>query len=146
MNILLLGPASDDPSTIDQALGARLLGQTLAGNQDIVVSEEVFRRDHGDLERKLARWRDKISAVIGTTNVFESTRLGELAAKMNLLCFVANNNPAVWQRRRQVFHIGLPTSQTTAAVAARIERIRWRRVLLLHDQTQFQSRVASILA
>ena len=143
MNILLLGPASDDPSTIDQALGARLLGQTLAGNQDIVVSEEVFRRDHGDLERKLARWRDKISAVIGTTNVFESTRLGELAAKMNLLCFVANNNPAVWQRRRQVFHIGLPTSQTTAAVAARIERIRWRRVLLLHDQTQFQSRVAS---
>ena len=62
MNILLLGPASDDPSTIDQALGARLLGQTLARNQDIVVTEEVFRRDHGDLERKLARWRDKIYA------------------------------------------------------------------------------------
>jgi hypothetical protein len=146
VNILLLGPASDDPSTIDQALGARLLGQTLARNQDIVVTEKVFRRDHGDLEGKLARWRDKISAVIGTTNVPESTRLGELAAKMNLLCFVANNNPAVWPGRRQVFHIGLPTSQTTAAVAARIARIRRRRVLLLHDQTEFQSRVASSMS
>jgi hypothetical protein len=147
VNILLLGPASDDPSNIDQALGARLLSRMLARKQDIVVTEEVFRRDHGgDLERKLASWRDKISAVIGTTNVPDSTRLGELAAKMNLLCFVANNNPTVWQGRRQVFHIGLPTRQTTAAVAARIAGIHLRRVLLLHDQTEFQSRVASSMS
>jgi ABC-type branched-subunit amino acid transport system substrate-binding protein len=144
MDILLLRPASDDPSTIDQSLGARLSGQMPAINEDTIVTEEVFQRDdHADLGRKLAHWRDKISAVVGTTNVAESTRLGELAAKMNLLCFAANNNPVVWQGRRQVFHIGLPTSQTTAAVAACIARANRRRILLLHDQTEFQSRVAS---
>jgi ABC-type branched-subunit amino acid transport system substrate-binding protein len=144
MDILLLRPESDDPSSIDQSFGARLSGQLSAGDENIVLTEEVFQRDdHADLERKLARWREKISAVIGTTNVPESTRLGELAAKMNLLCFVANNNPVVWQGRRQVFHIGLPTSQTAAAVAAHIAIMNCRRVLLLHDQTEFQSRVAS---
>jgi hypothetical protein len=89
VNILLWGPASDNPSTIDQALGARLSGRTVARKLDIVVTEEIFRREEDDLERKLARWRGKISAVVGTTNVPESTRLGELAARMNLLCFVA---------------------------------------------------------
>ncbi|TMA93467.1 MAG: amino acid ABC transporter substrate-binding protein [Deltaproteobacteria bacterium] len=144
MRILLLRPESDDPSPIDQSLGARLWAQTRVNNEEIVVTEEIFQRDDADLERKLARWRDdKVSAVIGATNVPESTRLGELAAKMNLLCFVANNNPVVWQGRRQVFHIGLPTRQTTAAVAALIEKNNLRRVLLLHDQTEFQSRVAS---
>jgi ABC-type branched-subunit amino acid transport system substrate-binding protein len=144
MGILLLRPESDDPAPIDQSLGARLSGQKRADDKNIVVAEEVFQRgDHADLERKLAHWRDKISAVTGTTNVADSTRLGELAAKMNLLCFVANNNPVVWQGRRQVFHIGLPTSQTTAAAAALIAKTNRRQILLLHDQTEFQSRVAS---
>jgi ABC-type branched-subunit amino acid transport system substrate-binding protein len=146
VGILLLRPESDDPAPIDQFLGARLSAQTLAVDKGIAVTEEVFQRDdHADLEGKLAHWRDKISAVIGTTNVPESTRLGELAAKMNLLCFVANNNPVVWQGRRQVFHIGLPTRQTTAAVAALIAKTNRRRILLLHDQTEFQSRVASTM-
>src|SRR6266511_2579345 len=145
MRILLLRPESDDPSPLDQSLGARLCAQTRINNEKIVVTEEIFQRDDdADLERKLAHWQDdKLSAVIGATNVPESIRLGELAAKMNLLCFVANNNPVVCQDRRQVFHIGLPTSQTTAAVAALIEKNNRRCVLLLHDQTEFQSRVAS---
>jgi ABC-type branched-subunit amino acid transport system substrate-binding protein len=146
MQILLLRPESDDPSPIDQSLGARSSAQMRPTRDDIVVTEEVFERDDAaDLERKLARWQDKVSAVIGATNVPESTRLGELAAKMNLLCFVANNNPVVWQRRRQVFHIGLPTGQTTAAVASLIAKANRRQILLLHDQTEFQSRVASTM-
>ena len=145
MRILLLRPESDDPSPIDQSLGVRLSAQVRVNNEEIVVTEEIFQRDDdADLETKLAHWQDdKLSAVIGATNVPDSTRLGELAAKMNLLCFVANNNPVVWQGRRQVFHIGLPTRQTTAAVAALIEKNNLRSVLLLHDQTEFQSRVAS---
>jgi hypothetical protein len=143
MRILLLRPESDDPSPIDQALGARLSGRVSAG---IVATEDVFQRDDsGDLARKLALWQDQISAVIGATNVPESTHLGELAAKSNLLCFVANNNTIVWQGRRQLFHIGLPTSQTTAAVAALIAKTNRRRILLLHDRTEFQSRVASTM-
>ena len=143
MRILLLRPENEDPAPIDQALGAQLSAQM---REEILVTEEAFRRDdNADLERKLALWRDKISAVIGATNVPESTRLGELAAKLNLLCFVANNNPVVWQGRRQVFHIGLPTRQTTAAVAALIERTHRRRLFLLHDRTEFQSRVASTM-
>jgi len=146
MHILLLRPESDDPSPIDQSLGARLSAQTRADRENIVLTEEVFQRDDdSDLEQKLARWQDKMSAVIGATNVPESTRLGELAAKMNFLCFVANNNSVVWQRRRQVFHIGLPTTQTTAAVASLIARANRRQILLLHDQTEFQSRVASTM-
>jgi hypothetical protein len=141
-----LRPESDDPSPIDQSLGARLSAQTRTTREDIVVTEVAFRRDDdADLERKLARWQSNISAVIGATNVPESSRLGELAAKMNLLCFVANNNPVVWQGRRQVFHIGLPTSQTTAAVASLIAKTNRRQILLLHDQTEFQSRVASTM-
>lgn len=143
MRILLLRPESEDPSPIDQALGATLSARQRA---EIVITEEIFQRDdNGDLERKFALWQDKVSAVIGATNVPESTRLGELAAKSNLLCFVANNNPAVWQGRRQVFHIGLPTSQTTAAVAALIAQTDRRRLFLLHDRTEFQSRVASTM-
>jgi len=146
MAILLMRPESDDPAPIDQSLGARLSAQTLANHKDMVVQEEIFQRDdQDDLEAKLAHWRDKISAVIGTTNVPESTRLGELAARLNLLCFVANNNPVVWQGRKQVFHIGLPTSQTTAAVAALIAKTDRREILLLHDQTEFQSRVAATM-
>ena len=131
---------------IDQSLGARLSAQTLAMAVTFPLRKRVFQRDDlTDIERKLAHWQDKISAVIGATNVPESTRLGELAAKLNLLCFVANNNPVVWQGRRQVFHIGLPTSQTTAAVAALIAKANRRRILLLHDRTEFQSRVASTM-
>ena len=117
MRILLLRSDGDDPSPIDQSLGVRLSAQARVDNEEIVLTEEIFQRDEdADLERKLARWQDdKVFAVIGATNVPESTRLGEWAAKMNLLCCVANNNPVVWQGRRQVFHIGLPTSQTTAA-------------------------------
>lgn len=144
--ILLLRPESDDPSAIDQSLGARLSAQTLATRSDVSITEEVFQRDDlTDIERKLTRWQDKISGVVGATNVPESTRLGELAAKQNLLCFVANNNPVVWQGRKQVLHIGLPTSQTTAAVAALVAKANRRRILLLHDRTEFQSRVASTM-
>jgi ABC-type branched-subunit amino acid transport system substrate-binding protein len=144
--ILLLRSESDDPSPIDQSLGARLAAQTPANNQRISVMEAVFQRgNHGDLEMKLGQWRDKVSGVVGATNVPESTRIGELAEEMNLVCFVANNNPVVWQRRRQVFHIGLPTRQTTAAVAALIAKAKRQRILLLHDQTEFQSRVASTM-
>src|SRR5262245_49720497 len=100
--ILLLRSESDDPSPIDQSLGARLAAQTPANNQRISVMEAVFQRgNHGDLEMKLGQWRDKVSGVVGATNVPESTRIGELAEEMNLVCFVANNNPVVWQRRRQ---------------------------------------------
>ena len=143
IRIVLLRPQSDDPSPVDQSLGARLCARSFAAD-GIGVEEESFdRQDGADLERKISQWQGKVSAVVGATNVADSTRLGELAERMNLLCFVANNNPAVWQRRRQVFHIGLPTSQTTAAVAALIEKTARRRIVLLHDETEFQSRVAS---
>jgi ABC-type branched-subunit amino acid transport system substrate-binding protein len=143
ISILLLRPRSDDPAPVDQSVGARLSARSFAAD-GIGVEDESFHYDDGaDLERKLTQWHGKVSAVVGATNVADSTRLGELAERMNLLCFVANNNPAVWQGRRQVFHIGLPTSQTTAAVAALVEKTGRRRILLLHDETEFQSRVAS---
>ena len=141
IRILLLRPeGDDDPSPVDQSLGARL-----SSIPDILIEEERFRRgDHADLERTLAGWKGKAAGVVGAMNVPESTRLGELAAQTNLLCFVANNNPVVWQKRRHVFHIGMPTIQTTAAVtAALVQKPELRSFLLLHDPSEFQRRVAS---
>jgi len=144
INILLLRPESDDPSAVDQSLGARLSALEGPASSDLRVEEVSFRSDDpGDMERQLAFWQGKVSGVIGATNVPQSTRLGELAEQTNLLCFVANNNPLVWHGRGEVFHIGLPSIQTALAVASLLQKTRYRRIFLLHDQTEFQSRVAS---
>lgn len=142
IQVLLLKPDSDDPSPVDQSLGAGLAHA--AECSGVAVEEATFRHgDLADLEKVLSRYRGKISAVVGATSVPESTRLGELAEAMGLICFVANNNPVVWQRRRHVFHIGLPSSQTAAAVAGHLQRRGCQRVALIHDQTEFQRRVAA---
>jgi ABC-type branched-subunit amino acid transport system substrate-binding protein len=144
MPILLLRPMGDDPSPIDQSLGARLSSVEGPAHANITIEEEIFCRDDlVDMERKLGPWKGKVFGVIGTTNVPESTRLGELAEEMKLLCFVANNNPSVWQRRKHVFHIGLPSTQTAEAVALLLQKTKRKRIFLLHDQTEFQRRVAS---
>jgi ABC-type branched-subunit amino acid transport system substrate-binding protein len=142
--ILLLRSEGDDASPIDQSLGARLSAVEGPAHSTIIIEEEVFCRDDlADIERKLAPWKGKVSGVIGTTNVPESTRLGELSEELKLLCFVANNNPSVWQRRKHVFHIGLPSAQTAEAVATLLQKTQRKRIFLLHDQTEFQRRVAS---
>jgi Periplasmic binding protein len=144
MPILLLRSESDDPSPIDQSLGARLSAVEGPAHSTITIAEEVFCRDDlSDIERKLGPWKGKVAGVIGTTNIPESTRLGELAEEMKLLRFVANNNPSVWQRRKHVFHIGLPSTQTADTVALLLEKTKRKRIFLLYDQTEFQRRVAS---
>jgi ABC-type branched-subunit amino acid transport system substrate-binding protein len=144
IRILLFRPESDDPSPVDQSLGARLSALEGPVSSEVAIEEAYFRRDYlADLEKRLGAWKGKVSGVIGATNVPESTRLGELAEEMKLLCFVANNNPVVWQRRRHVFHIGLPSTQTAEAVAMLLQKTKRRRILLLYDQTEFQRRVAS---
>ena len=144
IRVLLLRSESHDPSPMDQSLGARLSALYGPGSSRLLVEEEHFRReDFSGMEKKLALRQGKISGVIGATNVPESARLGELAAQMNLLCFVANNNPLVWQGRKHVFHIGLPSPQTAEAVATLLHRAQCKRIFLLYDQTEFQSRVAS---
>lgn len=144
IRVLLIKPDSDDPSPLDQSLGARLATAHATDCSGIIVDEATFR--HGDLDdlaRVFAPWRSKIAAVVGATGVPESTKLGELAEAAGVLCFVANNNPSVWRRRRQVFHIGLPSGQTAAAVATHLKRRNCARIALIHDQTEFQQNVAA---
>ena len=144
VHILLLRPVSGAPSPLDQSVGVKLAAAKGPACSKVILHEEPFRQgDLADLEKKLALWRGKVSGVIGATNVAESTRLGELAEQRNLLCFVANNNPSVWQARKHVFHIGLPSAQTAAAVAGLLAKAKRQRVFLTHDQTEFQRRVAS---
>ena len=144
IRILLLKPDSEDPSPVDQSLGARLAAAHVQACSDIKLEEASFcDRDFADLEKTLDRWRKGVSAVVGATGVPESTRLGKLAQARGLLCFVANNNPAVWRGRREVFHIGLPSAQTAGAVAGHLQRRNCRRIALVHDQTEFQLRVAA---
>jgi ABC-type branched-subunit amino acid transport system substrate-binding protein len=138
--ILLVKPAGDDPSPVDQSLGASLA----ARRRGVEIETKTFRRgDLDDLASVVAPDAGRIDGVVGATGVPESTRLGELSEKFNFLCLVANNNPAVRQNRRTVFHIGVPTRKTAASVADQLLRVAGvHRIFLLHDETEFQKRVA----
>jgi ABC-type branched-subunit amino acid transport system substrate-binding protein len=139
ISVLIMRPQGEHSASTDQTLGAHL-----CTTPDTVVEEDTFDRARpGDLERKLAGWRGKVRGVVGATHAAESQRLGEIAEAIDALCFIANNNPSVWQKRRHVFHIGFPWKQTAAAVSAElVQKTNRRRYLLLHDSTQFQSQVA----
>lgn len=143
--ILLLQPTGNHSSLADQFFGARLAASWGAACERIVLEQDSFRHgDLNDLERSLCRWSSKVSGVVGVTSVPESNRLGELTEELNLLCFVSNNNPAVWQHRSSIFHIGVPTAMTSAAVAERLLKdLDAKRFYLLYDNTEFQRHVAS---
>lgn len=138
--ILLVKPSGEDPSPVDQSMGASLA----ARGRNVEIETRTFRRgDLDDLAAVVAPYAGRIDGVVGATGVPESTRLGELSEKYKFLCLVANNNPAVRQNRRTVFHIGVPTRMTAAAVADQLLSVAGvRRVFLLHDETEFQKRVA----
>jgi ABC-type branched-subunit amino acid transport system substrate-binding protein len=142
--VLLLRPGENAYSPLDQSTGARLASRQGTLADLVMVEQDVFDSAARDgLKEKARDWRGNVSGIVGATNVPQSTRLGEIAEELNVLCFVANNNPSVWQRRRPVFHIGLPTTQTAEAVAHLLARACFARVFLLHDQTEFQGRVAA---
>lgn len=144
LRLLLIRPEGSDPSPLDQAQGARLAALHGPARELADLEEDSFERgDLGDLERKLHRWAGRVCGVVGATSVPEATRLGQLAESLNMLCLVANNNPSVCQRRRHVFYIGLPSRQTAVAVAQALQSAGYRRIFLLHDETEFQSRVAA---
>ena len=146
--ILLLRPAGDQPSSVDQSLGARLAATQGPLGERIVLEEDSFRAGELDeLEQVVHRWRAKVLGVVGATDVAESTRLGELTERFNVLCFVSNNNPAVWRRRPHTFHIGVPTAMTAALIAQKLLcDVGVKRVYILHDKTEFQTGVAQATA
>lgn len=143
--ILLLQPSGEDPSPLDQSLGAHLAATKGHGREMINLERDGFQHgDLNDLEKTLKRWAGQIAGVVGATNVAESTCLGKLADELKILCFVSNNNPSVWQKRRSIFHIGVPTAMTSADVATQLlGNVGTKRVYLLYDPTEFQSRVAT---
>jgi ABC-type branched-subunit amino acid transport system substrate-binding protein len=144
VRILLLKPIEESASPTDQSLGAYLAATEGPQRENISLEQETFRHgDLNDLAAAVKRREGKIEGIVGATNVPESTRLGELSEELKFLCFVSNNNPSVWQNRRTVFHIGVPTRLTSAAVADNlIRQVGAKRVYLLHDETEFQKRVA----
>jgi ABC-type branched-subunit amino acid transport system substrate-binding protein len=144
VRILLLKPIEESPSPTDQSLGAYLAATEGPQRENISLEQETFRHgDLNDLAAAVKRREGKIEGIVGATNVPESTRLGELSEELKFLCFVSNNNPSVWQKRRTVFHIGVPTRMTSAAVAEQLlHKAAARRIYLLHDETEFQKRVA----
>lgn len=144
LRLLLIRPEGSEPSPADQSLGARLAALHGPGHGLVDLEEDSFGRgDLGYLEKGLHHWVGRISGIVGATNVPESARLSEIAEKINVLCFVSNNNVSVWQGRRQVFHIGQPTPQTATAVAQLLQRAGLGRVFLLYDESEFQARVAA---
>jgi ABC-type branched-subunit amino acid transport system substrate-binding protein len=142
--ILFLTPNEDHPAALDQSLGARLAAFSGPASNVIALEVDSFIRGNlQDLETKVVRWSGKIAGIVGSTNVAESTRLGEVAEKEKLFCVVSNNNRSVWQRRRHVFHIGLPTIQTAEAVAHQLKKAGFKQVFLVYDETDYQKHVAA---
>lgn len=146
--ILLLTPTGNHSASEDQACGALLAAAQEACRNLLVLEQDSFRRGEPDeLEKTVVRWGDKVSGVVGSTNVLESMRLGEIAEKLHLLCLVSNNNPAVWQGRSHIFHIGIPTPMIAAGVAESLLRdVGVRRIYVLYDETEFQSFLAKTTA
>jgi ABC-type branched-subunit amino acid transport system substrate-binding protein len=144
VRILLLRPGGESPSPTDQSLGAYLAATEGPQRENIRLEQETFRDgDLNDLAAAVRRRQGKFDGVVGTTNVPESTALGKLSEELKFLCFVSNNNPSVWQHRRTMFHIGVPTRLTSAAVAEQlVRRVGAKRIHLLHDAMEFQTRVA----
>jgi len=144
VRILLLKPGGENPSPTDQSLGAYLAATEGPQRENISLEQETFR--HGDLDDLAAavrRRQGKFDGVVGATNVPESTALGKLSEELQFLCFVSNNNPSVRHHRRTIFHIGVPTRLTSAAVAEQlVRRIGAKRIHLIHEATEFQTRVA----
>src|SRR5262245_15202661 len=143
LRLLLIRPESSDPSPLDQAQGARLAARYGPARELADFAEDSFERGNLEsLERKLHRRGGQVYGVVGTTSVPEANHLGQLARSLNLLCLVANNNPSVCGGNRHVFHIGLPSRQTAVTVAQALRGMGYTRVFLLHDETEFQARVA----
>ena len=146
--ILLLKPEGSEPSPEDQTEGACLAALRGPISDQIILQKESFPSGDMDaLDRVVTRWKGRVTGVVGATDVSDSAHLGELAEEHRLLCFVSNNNPVVWQHRRHVFHIGVPTAMIGKATAARITQdIGAQRVFILYDITEFQTKLASSVA
>ena len=139
--ILIMRPQGEEPAPADQVLGARL-----AAGPDIDVHEQLFEPEQpGDLEATFKAWRGRIAGVIGAMRVPDAQALGQAADTMNVLCFVANNNPVVWQNRRPCLPHRLSDEPDHRGGGGRACETGRRRVLLLHDTTEFQARVAATM-
>ena len=142
--ILLLEPKGGQPSSRDQAEAANLAALLGPENKNIALEHEFFSPNEADsIEKVVDRWAGGVLGVVGATGVAESKRLGELAQDRRLLCFVANNNPVVWEHRRHIFHIGVPTDLIASAIAeGMVGSIGAKRIFIIRDIVEFQTKLA----
>ncbi|MPZ15916.1 MAG: ABC transporter substrate-binding protein [Chloroflexi bacterium] len=85
--------------------------------------------------------------LVGALSVPHSIRAAVWAEASGVVYATANNNPLVGGGRRHVFHIGVPSEITGAAVARfLVEEQGARRVGLLHAGNEFQVHAAACTA
>jgi ABC-type branched-subunit amino acid transport system substrate-binding protein len=142
--ILLLEPKGGQPSSTDQAEAATVAALLGPENKNIALEREHFSPgEAGSIEKAVDRCAGRVLGVVGATGVAESKRLGELAHERRLLCFVANNNPVVWEHRDHIFHIGVPTDSLASAIAeGMVGTIGAKRIFILRDIVEFQAKLA----
>ena len=71
-------------------------------------------------------------ALVGVLTAPLSAELGEWADKARVLYLTANNRPSVWNGRRHVFHIGVPSDITGRSVIQHILAQGVRKVAILY--------------
>ena len=85
IGILLLKPDSDEPSPVDQSLGARLAAAHAGDVAGIVIEEASFRHgDLDDLKSVFDQRHGNIAAVVGQRlQVFQAMWLREMQRAVN---------------------------------------------------------------
>ena len=71
-------------------------------------------------------------ALVGVLSAPRSAELGEWADKAGVLYLTANNRPSVWNGRRHVFHIGVPSDITGRSVIQHILAQGVRKAVVLY--------------
>ncbi len=71
-------------------------------------------------------------ALVGVLTAALSAELAEWADKAGVLYLTANNRPSVWNGRRHVFHIGVPSEVTGRSVIQHILAQGVRRAVILY--------------
>jgi ABC-type branched-subunit amino acid transport system substrate-binding protein len=85
------------------------------------------------------------NALLGAVNVPDSIAIAKWAEAHGVLYMTANNDARVYQRRRHVFHIGVPSQITMQASADHLVKERGARsVSVVYANEEFQANAAEL--
>ena len=133
-------------STSEQLLGTRLAAahtqsETPGPGGPLEVIEREVGAEGTAFEAELSALvhGERCDALLGILPVPRSVETAQWCEAEGVLYSTANNNPLLWQGRKHVFHIGVPSEVTAAASMRYLHGERGAsRIAVLHTPGEFQ--------